>query len=76
MTFYREFKKLTGDSPANYIKRIQLESARRLLSTTPLDITRITELAGFSSSNAFARIFRKKTGMSPLQYRKSKTNSK
>jgi LacI family transcriptional regulator len=76
MTFYREFKKLTGDSPANYIKRIQLESACRLLSTTPLDITRIAELAGFSSSNAFARIFRKKTGMSPLQYRKSKTNSK
>jgi LacI family transcriptional regulator len=70
MTFYRDFKNQTGDSPAHYIRRIRLESACRLLITTQMDITRIAELAGFSSSNYFAQIFRREIGMTPNQYRK------
>ncbi len=71
MTFYREFKEQTGDSPAQYIRRIRIETACRLLATTPLEISRIAEMVGFSSSNYFAQIFRADTGMTPRQYRKS-----
>ena len=71
MTFYREFKEETGDSPAQYIRRLRMETACRLLATTPLEITRISELVGFTSSNYFAQIFRLDMGMTPRQYRKS-----
>ncbi|MCK4563561.1 MAG: helix-turn-helix domain-containing protein [Verrucomicrobia bacterium] len=72
MTFYREFKRETGDSPARYIRRIRIEAACQLLSTTQLDITQIAELAGFSGSNYFAQVFRRDIGMTPKQYRKSR----
>lgn len=71
MTFYRDFKKQAGELPALYIRRVRLDTARRLLSTTQLDITRVAELSGFSSSNYFAQIFRRELGMTPNQYRKS-----
>lgn len=71
MTFYRDFQKQTGDSPAHYIRRIRLAAASRLLSSTKVEITRIAELSGFSSSNYFAQVFRRETGMTPNQYRKS-----
>jgi len=71
MTFYREFKRETGDSPARYIRRVRIEAACQLLSTTNLEITRIAELSGFSGSNYFAQVFRRDVGMTPKQYRKS-----
>jgi transcriptional regulator GlxA family with amidase domain len=71
MTFYRDFKKEVGDSPAHYIRRIRLEAACRLLTTTQLDITHIAGLSGFSGSNYFAQIFKREIGMTPNQYRKS-----
>ncbi len=71
MTFYREFKRETGDSPARYIRRTQIEAARQLLSTTDLPITQIAELSGFSGSNYFSQVFRRDVGMSPGQYRNS-----
>lgn len=76
MSFYRDFKIQTGELPALYIRRVRLDTARRLLATTQLNITRIAELAGFSSSNYFAQIFRKEQGMTPLQYRNAHKNKK
>lgn len=70
-TFYRDFTKETGELPARYIKRIQHKAACHLLTTTRLEITRISELTGHSSSNYFAQTFRRETGMSPVQYRNS-----
>lgn len=70
-TFYHDFEKETGASPARYIRRIKLEAACQMLSTTRLNITQIAELSGFSSSNYFAQVFRRETGMKPNQYRKS-----
>ncbi|MCD8337220.1 MAG: AraC family transcriptional regulator [Lachnospiraceae bacterium] len=65
----RLFKKETGLPLNEYIisKRIQL--AKQLLSETDLTIVEITEKAGFSYSSYFVKIFKKKTGMTPQQYR-------
>ncbi len=72
MTFYREFKEQIGELPAKYIRRVRFETACRLLATTSLKITQISELSGFSSSTYFAQMFRRDIEMTPKQYRKSR----
>jgi AraC-like DNA-binding protein len=47
-----------------------VENSKKLLSETKLSITKISELTGFNSSSNFARVFKKLTGISPVQYRK------
>ena len=56
------------------VGRIRIENSKKLLRETPLSITRISELAGFHSSSNFARVFKKSTGVSPVQYRKNLDN--
>ncbi len=75
MTFYRDFEQETGESPARYIRRFRIEAACRMLTTTEMEITRIAELTGFSSSNYFTQVFRRETGMTPNRYRKTHTDS-
>lgn len=69
-TFYSHFREATGKSPAQAIRDRQLEEARRLLTTTQLSVTMISQLAGFSSSNIMARHFHAVEGMTPRDYRK------
>ncbi len=69
-TFYTHFKAATGVTPLEAIEQRKLEEARRLLASTKISMTSISECCGFSDSNSFARFFRLKEGMSPTDYRK------
>jgi LacI family transcriptional regulator len=69
-TFYDGFFKATGKTPAQAIRERQLEEVRRLLATTHLTVTEVSGMAGFSSSTVMTRLFNKKEGMTPLEYRK------
>lgn len=63
------FKEETGFTPHEYILRQKMEEARRQLAESENDVTRIALDLGFSSSQYFATVFKKFTGLSPQEYR-------
>ena len=68
--FKLRFREVTGMTPALYITLARVEQARRELTDGQLSITDIAYKLGWSSSNYFCAVFKKHTGLSPLQYRK------
>lgn len=65
------FIKEHGVSPSNYLKRKRLELAKQLLAQREDGYLRINEIAatcGFADSAYFSRIFKKETGVSPIEY--------
>ncbi len=68
--FSRRFKQETGVTPADCIQRFRVERGGQLLRTTSKSITAIAFELGFSSSQYFAAVFRKYTGITPKYYRK------
>jgi AraC-like DNA-binding protein len=69
----RLFKKTTGVTLTQFIVRIRLEKATRLLAARGLRITEVAAAAGFGSLPRFNSVFKQHMGMSPTEYRS--TNS-
>ena len=65
----RRFKQETGMSISDYIIDKCLALAKNLLIKTDMSIVEISEKAGFSYSTYFVRLFRKKLGVTPQQFR-------
>lgn len=63
------FKSHTGYTPIQYIHRLRLDRAKRLLREGEMPIWRVAEEVGFADSFYFTRLFTKETGMSPRDYR-------
>ena len=68
-TFKREFKKEYNDTPTNYIIGKKIEKAKKLLKTTNMLISEVGYEVGFSDQLYFTRIFKKRTGSNPSNYR-------
>ncbi|WP_423147320.1 GlxA family transcriptional regulator [Rubrolithibacter danxiaensis] len=71
--FDRRFIKATGNTPVEYLQRVKIESAKKAFETTRKTINEVMYEVGYSDVKAFREVFRKITGMSPLEY-KSKYN--
>lgn len=67
--FIRSFKAQTSKTPYEYLLDLKLEKAKKMLKMKNYSITEISMLCGFSSHSHFTSTFRKKTGMSPTEYR-------
>jgi transcriptional regulator GlxA family with amidase domain len=67
--FDRRFIKATGNTPLEYAQRVKIESAKRAFETTRKSINEVMYEVGYSDVKAFREVFRKITGMSPLEYR-------
>jgi len=67
-----EFKKNTGKSFNEFVTDIRLRDAKLMLRNSRLSVTEIAFSVGYSDSNYFSAVFRKKIGMSPREYRKGK----
>ena len=68
--FTRQFKKVTGLRPMEFINRKRIEKAQELLITTTMSQKKISEEAGFNSQQYYTRIFKKISGCTPVEYRK------
>ena len=67
---YVELEKHTGKSLTNYILNQKISEAKRLMWEGSLKIKDIASAVGYEDNNYFSRIFREKTGYSPLEYKK------
>ena len=67
--FDRRFIKATGNTPLEYLQRVKIESAKRTFETSRKTINEVMYEVGYSDIKAFREVFRKITGMSPLEYR-------
>jgi len=64
-----EFRKYMGKSIINYLIDIRVGEAKKLLKDTSMSCANIASVVGFDDANYFSRVFKKRTGYSPLQYR-------
>ncbi len=69
--FIRIFRDEVRMTPHQYFTRLKVEGASALLMSSDKSVGDISEWFGFENQFHFSRIFRKCTGMSPLQYRKT-----
>ena len=67
--FDRRFIKATGNTPVEYAQRVKIESAKKAFENTRKTINEVMYEVGYSDVKAFREVFRKITGMSPLEYR-------
>lgn len=67
--FERRFKKATNNSPVEYIQRVKIEAAKKGLETSRKNVNEVMYEVGYSDTKAFRSVFKKITGLSPIQYR-------
>lgn len=68
----RIFLKHTGFGFLEYLKILRIEHGKSLLADTNMSVKQIAFECGFNDSNYFSSVFKRETGISPLQYRKLK----
>ena len=69
--FRKRFREYTGMAPLEYQIALRVRRATRLLTSTSIPIAEIAADTGFNTPNYFSRFFRKTTGLSPAEFRKS-----
>lgn len=67
--FDRRFIKATGNTPLEYFQRLKIESAKRAFESSRKTINEVMYEVGYSDLKAFRAVFKKITGISPLEYR-------
>lgn len=67
--FNRIFHSGCGMSAKEYLIHIRVEHAKEYLKNPGLNIREVGSIVGYGDSNYFTRIFKKKTGMTPVEYR-------
>ncbi len=71
--FTRAFRNAMGRSPIEHLIHLRVAHAMDLLDHSELNITEAGFQSGFTDSNYFSRQFRKVTGISPTEYRKTQS---
>ena len=66
----RIFKEITGFTVNGYLHARRIQKARSLLIQNSMNISEVAEAAGYENLTYFERVFKKHTGMSPLEYRR------
>lgn len=69
-SLYNKLKAITGMGANDYINKIRIEQAMRLIRESNLNFTEISEKVGFASPRYFSTSFKQYTGKTPTQYKK------
>ena len=67
--FVRRFKEATGDSPLNYLQKLRVAAAKRLLESDHRTMREISDAVGYQDMAFFRSLFQRHTGVSPSAYR-------
>lgn len=65
----RRFKKATANTVTEYIQRVKVEAAKKNLEVGRKNINEVMYEVGYSDTKAFRTIFKRITGLSPVEYR-------
>jgi transcriptional regulator GlxA family with amidase domain len=68
-TLNRRFKQATGLAPLEYLQNLRIEVAKQLLESRPMGLEAISERVGYEDPGSFRTLFKRKTGLSPREYR-------
>ena len=63
------FKKKTGITIGQYILDLRIQAAKEYLQNPKYKLYQISQMVGYSDSNYFAKLFKKRTGFLPSEYR-------
>lgn len=69
-TLKRRFKIATGASLIDYLQNLRVEEAKRLLEAGPMPVDEISVEVGYEDPSFFRRLFKRRTGLTPSQYRR------
>lgn len=64
-------RSITGQTTQQHIHNKLIDKAKELLSTTNLSVSEIAYQLGFEYPQSFNKLFKKKTDISPLEFRQS-----
>lgn len=67
--FDRRFIKATGNTPVEYLQRVKVEAAKKELERGRKTVFEIMSDVGYADDKAFREVFKKVTGLSPMDYR-------
>jgi transcriptional regulator GlxA family with amidase domain len=67
--FARAFKREVGMTPAAYVEALRVERARALLETAGESVEQVARRCGFGTVETMRRVFRRRLGVSPGDYR-------
>jgi two-component system response regulator YesN len=65
----KQFKEYTESNFIDYLIRIRISAAQKLLAGKDRKVNEIAEAVGYVNTRSFLRTFKKYTGMTPLEYR-------
>jgi len=64
-----EFSRETGETFTEYVARVRIDEAKRLLATTQMLVYEVGARVGYPSVEHFSRVFKKLAGVSPVKFR-------
>lgn len=67
----RLFRSCTGMKLTDYINRVRIEGAKKLLTTTDMKVYEVAESVGFSSASYFCTVFKNMTGVKVSEYKEA-----
>jgi transcriptional regulator GlxA family with amidase domain len=71
----RRFKKATSNTVVEYMQRVRIEAAKMSLETIRETVNEVMYNVGYTDTKAFRMIFKKITGLSPVEYRNKYSKS-
>jgi transcriptional regulator GlxA family with amidase domain len=69
-SFARRFQQATGMAPLEYVHTLRLEEAKHMLESGEEPVESIANEVGYEDAAFFSRLFRRKVGLTPVQYRR------
>ncbi len=67
--FYQVFKETFGISPLEYVLKLRIEQAKKLMADPHASVTEVCYASGFNNLNHFSKVFKRMEGVTPSQYR-------